>query len=305
MIKRDATYSAIIGPEEFNRINTTEHLYIKSSDIIIKKCIEEEVKNTFKKLEVVELGCGPARLTQLICEIKRIKLTGIDHDDPYLAYAQEKVRSDTDFKKADITTYQHDKPVDVFYSQGVHHHMAKPPTEYLRNVRKQLITKGVYIVGDEFLPEYKTEEERRLRATIWYSHIIDHALRHGHEYLAQEEAKTFLDELNTAQDETRVKTKDQIELVLQQVGRVDRAARKEGIEKAEKYALDFLGALEKVYNWKLQVDATLNLSRGDYKICDRIFREEVKETGFRVRTYKSIGLMERIGGMGVYVLEKA
>ncbi len=304
-MKRDATYSEIIGPEEFNRINTEEHLYIKSADTIIKKIIAQRVHEADRILEVVELGCGPARLLPRIGEVDRIRLVGVDHDEKFVSYAQDRVRGTSlDVRLDDIISYTHEKPVDIFYSQGVHHHMAKPPTEYLQNVASQLNPGSIFILSDEFLPEYKTEEERRVRATIWYAHIIDHALRYGYSYLAQEEAKTFLDELNTEIDETRVKTPQQIELVLRSVRGIEAAVRKKDVKMAEQFATLFLCNLEKIYSWMQQEDPTINLSRGDYKICDTVFREEVKQAGLRVIMRRTVGPIDSIGAMGIYILEK-
>ena len=299
---REVTYSKIISPEEFNRINTEEHLYIKVSDAVIVKFIEEIRKKLGRNIEVVEIGCGPARILGEIAKIKNINLTAIDHDKDFVAYARKKVKG-AEVKVADIETYNHGKPVDVFYSQGVHHHIAKPP-KYFQNIRKQLNNNGIFILSDEFLPNYNSEEERRLRAVIWYSHIISHAQKNNHKILAQEEAKTLLDELNTEIDESRIKTEEQINLVLSQVDIIDEEARKGNVSRAEIIVKKFLNNLSKIYNYKQSGDPTLDLSRGDYKICDKVFREEIKSAGFTVEKFKAVGPIDSIGAMVVYVLKK-
>ena len=140
------TYSQIINPEDYNRIMSKEHLYISLGDLAIKKFIEYEVTNN-KAKEVVELGCGPGRIITLIADIPGIKLTGVDHDLSFIDYANKLVKErklNVEIKQADITVYTHEEPVDVFYSQGFHHHVKKGKhvQSYLKNTCKQLKMEG-------------------------------------------------------------------------------------------------------------------------------------------------------------------
>jgi len=301
---REATYSVIISPEDFNKINTHQHLYIKASDIIIAKLIEEIRKKLGREIEVVEIGCGPARISERIANVGGVNLTSIDHDQNFIDFAKKKIKKkNLLFLKRDIENYKHPKKVDIFVSQGVHHHIAKPP-KYLLNVKKQLHENGVFILSDEFLPNYNSEEERREKAVIWYSHIISHAKQHNFKFLAQEEAKTLLDELNTQIDESRIKTKEQIDLVLNFVDEIDKFARNGDLTKARKLAHLFLKEISKIYNYDLSGDSALDLSRGDYKICDKAFRKEIESAGFFVEKIKNVGPIDIIGAMVVYVLKK-
>ena len=47
-------------------------------------------------------------------------------------------------------------------------------------------------MSDEFIPEYENEDERNIKLTIWYAHVIANAIKQNYQYLAQEEAKTSL-----------------------------------------------------------------------------------------------------------------
>ena len=301
-MSRDATYSRIIEPEEFNRINTDQHLYIRASDRVIKKLVAER-----NPREVVEFGCGPARFLRTLEDIEGINLTGVDHDQDYIEFAEIiEVKPTTLLVVGDVETYRHPRKIDVVVTQGAHHHFSKPPI-YLENVVNQLSEGGVYILSDEFLPEYKSEDERRVRAVIWYSHIIANALEKNNIpalALAFEEVKTLLDELNTTIDETRIKTPQQMKLVFASVKEISEKARAKKIRDAEKLAERFLAKLEKIYNWRENDDQTLNLSRGDYKICERVLLEEIEPYGLEVERKKSIGPIKSIGAMSVYVLRR-
>jgi hypothetical protein len=160
-------------------------------------------------------------------------------------------------------------------------------------------------LSDEFLPEYSTEDERKIKAVIWYSHVIASAKRLNQEYLAQEEAKTLLDDLyegNEQHDE--IKNQDQIRLVLDACAAIDQEARNERMQEAEVLAKGFLSELAKKKNTNQQGDVTMDLSRGDLKICDSALRRETEDAGFSVADVRKIGPVDTIGGMTVYVLKK-
>lgn len=291
------TYGKIIAPEEFNKINNDQHLYIATSDKVIQRFAREHGGK-----EVVEFGCGPARLLSKLDNPGGINLTGVDHDEDYVKYARSKVNK-AKVVTGDVENYRHPTLIDIVITQGAHHHFSKPP-RYLENVVTQLSEGGIYILGDEFLPNYHTEEERRVRATIWYSHIIANALKNGYDQLALEEAKTFLDELNTDNDETRIKTLEQIQLVLGCVTGINQMSTTGDLTSAEGKAHNFLEQLSIIYNWEPSHNPALDLSRGDYKICDRVLREEIAPYGLTIEKKKSIGPIKRIGAMTVYVLKK-
>src|SRR3989344_5833176 len=155
-MSRDATYGKIIAAEEFNKINNDQHLYIAASDEIIKSWTEEH-----GGIEVVEFGCGPARLLQKLDKIREINLTGVDHDDDYVKYARTKVDK-AEIVVGDVEAYKHPREIDIIITQGAHHHFSKPP-QYLKNIVAQLSDNGIYILSDEFLPNYYSEGERRVR----------------------------------------------------------------------------------------------------------------------------------------------
>ncbi len=301
-------YSLIITPEKYNHIISNEHLYISASDHVIKRIIEDHFKKT-KSYVTIEVGCGPARILPIMATIPNIQLTAVDTDPDFLSHAKkiiQKEKLSAVLAQADIATYRHGKPVDVFYSQGVHHHIkkGKEVQKYLKNVFSQLKEGGIYVVGDEFLPEYKNRVDRRVKIVVWYSHIISSAKKNHYSYLAQEEAKTLLDDLNENEKEENIKDEKQIQLVLETVDAINAAAIKGDMAKAHTLAEHFLNKFKHLQNKETHGDPTVDLSRGDYKICDSEFRKEVEAAGFKVKKVESIGPIATIGAMSVYVLQK-
>jgi len=307
MAQHTATYSKIIFPEEYNRIMTDEHLYIAVADKLIKDFVKKEVAGKANP-EVIEIGCGPARITPLFLQIPNIHLTAIDYDLDFIDHARkvlEPYNSMVAVINADVSTYTHSKSVDVFYSEGFHHHVQKGEmvTKYLKNIYNQLKDGGAYILGDENPAEYINPEDRLLKLIIWYAHIISNAKSSGFNYLAQEEAKTLLDDLYENYDNEAVKSKEQIDLVLNWVDKIDEASS-ENINEATFLAENFWEILKKKRNIKEIGDTTVDLSRGDYKISNSEFKREVENIGFKVEKVERIGPVKDIGGLYVYLLRK-
>lgn len=299
-------YSELINPEDYNRIISSEHLYIAVSDNYIKQIIEEKIKNK-EQPEIIEIGCGPGRLLPLMSKIENIQLTALDCDPAFIKYAQQ-LATGLSIKiiNTDIRTYKHNKPAFIFYSQGFHHHLEKGQATqaYLTNVYNQLAPGGYYIVSDEFIPNYSTLREREIHLALWYAHIIAHALKQGYMQLAQEESKIFLDDIQEGRETKKIKTTEQIKAILASVENIDAYAISNDLSKAKTLALDLLTQLDANYRETTFNNDSLKLSRGDYKICDLEFRKEVNKAGFTVEAVKSFGPITTIGGMSVYTLKK-
>lgn len=299
-----SNYSQVIRPVDYNQIVSNEHLYMFASDQFLLKKLKEF---TTPSSEVVELGCGPGRVLSLISNIEGINLTGIDLDGQFLDYARALVtKSHVKIIDADVENYKHHKKVDIFYSHGLHHHIAKgiKTFNYLKNTYNNLTSDGFYILIDEFLPEYKNQKDREVKVVIWYSHIIAHALKNNYLYLAQEESKILLDDLFEGRTVENIKSQEQINFVLSRVKSIDKASRQGSLGIAHQLAEEFLEALESYHNLASQGDITLDLSRGDYKICDRVFREEIESADFKIDHVQSFGSIETIGAVSVYILRK-
>lgn len=302
-------YSLIIAPEDYNKIMSEQHLYIAAADNFIKHEIAEQSAD-IPDAEVVEIGCGPARLLPLMTALQLPHLTLVDVDQDFITYTRTRCNElspATKVVQSSIATYYHPKPVNIFYSQGLHHHIAKGALtkQYLKNIYDQLAVNGTYILSDEFLPDYDTEEEREIKAIIWYSHIIDHAKRHNFDYLAQEEAKTLLDDLFEGFSENLgYKSQKQISKILDSVYDINTAAIRQDFLTAQQLAEKLLANLKKATILIPSGDQTMDLSRKDFKICDKVFRKEVSEIGFIIEKQRFFGLEPKIGGMIAYVLKK-
>ena len=281
-------------------------MYISASDKFLADSIYKEILDTYA--DVVELGCGPGRIFNTVRNaIPKARMTAVEADDAFADYAKIGA-SDLNIEVLveNVETCDLKRPIDVFYSQGFHHHVSKigRTHTYLKNVYDQLVPGGVYFLSDEFLPDYQSEEEREAKVIIWYSHIIAHALLHGYNYLAQEEAKTLLDDLYEGRSSLHVKSVEQIKYVLSRVSAIDNYARCQDMTNLDKAIIDFQTELENQHNLSPMGDVTVDLSRHDYKICEKVLRSEVEQVGFSIESVKSFGPIKHIGAMSVYALRK-
>lgn len=301
------TYSQIISSVDYNRIMTNEHLYISASDKFLANVICQELQHS--PAEVVELGCGPGRILHIVRKaVPQATMSAIEADEVFARHA--KTIADTLNIKIiidNVETCKLNRPINVFYSQGFHHHVSKvgKTHTYLKNIYDHLVPGGIYVLSDEFLPNYEKEEEREEKVIIWYSHIIAHALLHGYTYLAQEEAKTLLDDLYEGRSCSHIKSMAQINFVLDHVSSIDAYARNQDLANLNKAIVDFQNGLENYYNLQPGGDITVDLSRHDYKICERVLRAEVEKVGFNIEKIKSFGPIKHIGAMSVYILRKS
>jgi len=301
------TYSQIIEPIDYNRIMSEQHLYISASDKFLGDVISKKIANS-SSAHIVELGCGPGRILPLVRKaVPYANIAAIEADEIFANYANILVQ-DLAIKIIidDVEYCQLGYPIDIFYSQGFHHHVSKERKThaYLKNIYDQLIPGGFYILSDEFLPDYKNENEREDKAIIWYSHIIANALLHGYYYLAFEEAKTLLDDIYEGRTNTNFKNNKQIDFVVSQVSTIDSHARSGNKTKLAEAVAHFKKVLETYHNMEISDDITVGLSRHDYKICENVLRSQVESVGFIIEEIKSFGPIENIGAMSVYVLRK-
>ncbi len=293
-------YSEIISAEDYVRI-MSQHVYMQQADELVAATAVWWARrfSGAAATSMLDMGCGPGRITKLLWQQRDIGVCGIDIDGTFLSYARGDM-PDTMFIEADALTYKHPYQVPVIVSHGLDHHIAP---EYLSRVHSNLQTGGVYVVGDEFLPYYETNEERKKRAVVWYAHVISHATYHHHAYLAQEEAKTLLDDLAYGNITDRKNAK-QIEAVLSSAIDIDEAVKAQHWSMVNDMANGLLQRLHACVSEDVEVDATISLSRGDYKVCHAEFAKKVEQYGFKVASVQTIGPVNAVGGFGVYVLLK-
>jgi SAM-dependent methyltransferase len=297
-------YSKIISAENYNNIMTNQHIYMKYCDKILLRIINSYISSGAE--DIVKIGCGPARFLQQVAKTPDIRLTGIDTDSNFIEYSQLLLEDSCTIQNADIINYTHPCPVDIFYSHGLHHHVPKNEVkDYLKNIVSNLKDSGVYILVDEFLPEYTSGKERELKTIIWYGFVIGNAIKNNYLHLAQEESKTLIDDLNEGRKTKVTKDGALIQSVMAISSSIYNYINKNMLDSANELARDFLINIFNVHYTPIDFTENNNLSREDFKICHSVLESELIDSGLKIKTIEKIGDVDKIGGFSIYILEKS
>jgi SAM-dependent methyltransferase len=211
------------------------HPYLEESVEILIARIQERAKRLGRPARIFEIGCASGMLTQRIAALLPDADIVAQEELPLFAeHARRRLRD------CAVTIYTRplqtwERPVDIFYSAGTHHHL---PHEYLGHVRRLLAPGGIYLVDDEFCPEYCRAEhaervargdilqiesgyvftsarelaafrrdgkvpehvaelERRRQQALWrwYRFVVDYAMEHGSTAVASAELRSASDDL--------------------------------------------------------------------------------------------------------------
>jgi SAM-dependent methyltransferase len=93
----------------------------------------------------------------------------------------------------DGIVFRSKKKFDIAVSSFAHHHISYDQDEsFIQNLYYNLNTNGIYIVGDEFIPKFKDETERRRSLIRYHHHVIDLAEKADHFELANLEYECLL-----------------------------------------------------------------------------------------------------------------
>lgn len=281
-------YGLTISPKNYcDRI--AEHLYISQAD----QGIVAEVKGLSRDrpLRVLDLGCGPGRITPLLT-LDANFVVGVDISQSFIDYAQREGKGNRliEYTCADFLQDDWEEKVyDVVVVQGVLHHIHPPKRESLVNRIARITTN--LIVGDEFIRTYDTAAERQRYAFHLYCHIIGAAIEGGFDELACEEAANLIDDVFSGDVEAGIHDARVIREVLE-VAQGIHSLIWRGEQPNSAAAIEAIS---------LNVRSTLltnGISRGDYKISIDALEDELKES-FKLMSSRLYGPVKTFGGMAV------
>jgi len=191
MNKRNTEMSEYVSVEDYDK-HEEEHAYYK-------EMMEEMLKqfNVFYdkpgRYEVLEFGSGTGIFTRRLVSLENIaKVAAVEIDwGCYLKLQHNLNKSKSDkfiLFYEDSRSFNPPGKYDAIFSSFADHHIRSIDKKgYLENVINNLVKGGVFIVGDEFLPEYDKGniESRDNALRAYHGHIIDIANKNGHTVLVQ------------------------------------------------------------------------------------------------------------------------
>jgi SAM-dependent methyltransferase len=254
---------------DVGRIMRYGHPDIAEGDEHIVAVVQKLRAEVGRPLRIIDVGSGSGDLSLLLAQaLPDCTVIANDTAPNPAAQAGDKL---ADLPNASV----HDGPfeqwtgtADVVISWGSHHHMAH---DYLDHVREVLSPEGVLIVGDEFCPEYLTEEDRQRLARATEISIVD-----GYIFDSAEDIQAYRDSGEVPQWSRKLED-----------------ARRRTLWNWYKFVCDY--ALEKE-SWDVLL-AELAICRDDlvtdfadeHKTSPYLLERELELNGFTVTDKKAIG----------------
>jgi SAM-dependent methyltransferase len=146
---------------DINILMRQGHVFIADVEQLCIELVEKHCKrlehDTARQTSVLEIGCASGITSQQLAA--RLPATEVTAHEEYRAFAElaaTRLRGTrVTLCTAPLATLT--RSFDVMLSAGAHHHL---PGEYLDEARRLLVDDGVFVLADEFCPEYCTAEER-------------------------------------------------------------------------------------------------------------------------------------------------
>ncbi|MEK7146180.1 MAG: class I SAM-dependent methyltransferase [Patescibacteria group bacterium] len=304
-------YGDVIDPEEYND-GLAEHPDIPQADAGIVSLIREKLRGSEKKeFRVLDLGCGPGRITQSIAgkllPVARqmgvnLEVVGLDISEKFISYAcKNKSGEAILYEVADFLAREFTDKYDVVLMQGVFHHVPLLDRQaWLEKCRDILSEEGVVVIGDEFIPDYSSDKERVLKVAAFYAYIVGYALQSKNKPLAKIESMNMVDDVCAGLPGAGHSNAELISFIQDTSQRIYDCIHREGVEGVQFKSL--VSALSKRIQ---RIAASLaaadphDHSRGDYKISILRQVEELERVGMKLKEQKVYGPQRSVGGMGV------
>lgn len=163
------------GPQfrdlDIGAIMRSGHPDIAQGDEYIVAAVAELRQRLGRRLRIIDVGSGSGDLSALIAdELPDCSVIANDVAERPLQQARQKLAQFPSASTESQPFEEWDGLADVVISWGSHHHLSH---DYLEHVRKVLTPEGLFIIGDEFCPEYLSETDQRRLAEADEIIIID------------------------------------------------------------------------------------------------------------------------------------
>ena len=173
---------------EYDKVEPTHPFYREMIDEIAKHV------RARRPSRILEIGTGTGLLTQKLSRMPKSHIDAVDIDTNCCNFIKAKFKTETRVQviNCDAVTYLSKKPYDIIVSSFSHDHIPyEKRFEFSLNISKNLKQDGVYIMGNEILPQFKTEMERKEALRKYHGFIIWKAITDSHEKLASLELESL------------------------------------------------------------------------------------------------------------------
>ncbi|MEQ9486827.1 class I SAM-dependent methyltransferase [Coleofasciculus sp. F4-SAH-05] len=143
------------------------HPQIAEGDTYIMRLVKQHCQRLEPPVRLLDVGCGTGYFaSRLLKQFSEIELIAAEAE-PDIVVKLERRLANTNAKVFNCPFEEWNEPVDIILSWGAHHHL---PSNYLIHAKQVLKKDGVFIVGDEFCPDYcdETDAVRIANAELIY-----------------------------------------------------------------------------------------------------------------------------------------
>lgn len=195
--------SRYIDLEAYHQHERTHPYYEEMLTVIInevKKRVKQNQNNTIK---ILELGAGTGIVTLELAKLNSTDITAVELDHNCCTLLQKIVFPFKNVKivQGDMITYCNENKFDIIISVFSHDHVHYDKRfAFAENINKNLKSSGIYIMGNELIHEFTSEEERKKSLHLYHDFIIEMAKNEGNHEIAKLESEALCSGLNKIGD---------------------------------------------------------------------------------------------------------
>jgi SAM-dependent methyltransferase len=132
------------------------HVYVADVERLCIELVERHCRECERPVRLLEIGCASGITSKRLAErLPYASITAHEEYAPFARLARERLEGTRVELCAGPIDDLHG-PFDVILSAGAHHHL---PSSYLNQVRALVRDDGIFVLADEFCPEYCSEEQ--------------------------------------------------------------------------------------------------------------------------------------------------
>lgn len=311
-------YGKTITPEEYNAI-LKGHQYISQADYCIESISKKfcgEKPLTYRST-ILDLGCGPGRITMNL-GLPNSYVMGVDIAPDFIKYALNQLyrKGSPPFINYQYLDFTSDEPIvmgrksiepvfDVIVMQGVMHHVhGDDRAKFIQKCHKIMKPDGILIIGDEFIRDYRDEDDRKQHVCAFYAHIIAEALKGGFRTLAEEEAKNLIDDVLTGEEGAGHMNEELKAHIFGKAQNINKTFYTGHRVFMKDSTLKLIDHIRRETSKIVTQNQSENFNRGDLKISTEKFISELESFDFKMKETFRFGPVEELGGMAVIVFTK-
>jgi len=188
--------SGYINVSDYDEHEERHAYYQEMMQRMIGICLAHRRIHPKPSFDVLELGAGTGIFTRrLLTELPNLtKIDAIEIDWHCYHILKDKLKRQANSNQIEINIYHKDSRTydplgksDYIFSSFADHHIKRGDKEkYFENVKRNLKSGGLLIVGDEFIPEHDPDDKnaRNNALRAYHKHIIEIAEQEGESVLA-------------------------------------------------------------------------------------------------------------------------